>query len=63
MAVKVIKHGKRPEDDTMTGSCCRCRCVIECLRSDTEMHSDQREGDSYSVKCPDCGFPIDVDKK
>lgn len=62
MAVKVIQHGKEPEDDTMIGSCHHCKCVVECLRSDTKAYFDQRDS-LYYVKCPDCGYTLYVKNK
>lgn len=52
--MKVIKKGHNPKLIPLRGTCPRCGAVIEALPTELEYTSDQREGDYYSCKCPDC---------
>ena len=53
--MKIIKPGKKPEDDLMGGKCMRCGCVVECKASEAKYVFDQRDGDFHHVTCPTCG--------
>jgi hypothetical protein len=55
--VEVLKEGKLPEEDTFEGTCSHCKCRVRCRRFEAEWHSDFRDGDYYTVKCPTKGCP------
>ena len=56
--MKIIKDGKKNWDKPWVGKegkCYYCGCIFLLDESDKpEYHSDQREGDHYSVRCPSC---------
>lgn len=51
--MKILKHGKKPTLE-MKIICrnCTCECLVE--KKDLRFQSDQRDGDFYYFKCPDC---------
>jgi len=61
--MKILKHGD-PISKHIRATCNRCGCEFECLRDkEAKLISDQREGDFYSVDCPDCGKLVTIDYK
>lgn len=57
MAWKIVKKGKRPEDETWRGDCKQCGAVAECARTDLDkIEYDQWENGEFAhAKCPTCG--------
>lgn len=53
--ITVTKAGNLPENDVFRGRCTKCRCEIDCNRSDGKMIYDQRDGDYLEVPCPTMG--------
>ena len=58
--MKIIKHGKKANDDKkkFKSSCDSCGCVVECNRGEIHWTMDQRDGDYWWVKCPECSHHI-----
>lgn len=54
MAVKIITKGKGNKRIYRT-RCATCSCVFEFEAEDAKFVADQRDGDFYQIKCPDCG--------
>ena len=51
--MKIISPGKnrKPKSHTVE---CQCRCKYSFTAEDARWVSDQRDGDAYVVKCPEC---------
>jgi len=51
--MKIIRSGKnrKPKSHTVT---CQCGCKFSFTAADARWVSDQRDGDAYVVKCPEC---------
>ena len=51
--MKIIKSGetKKPKEVTTD---CRCGCKFRFAASEARFVGDQRDGDAYVVKCPEC---------
>lgn len=52
--MRIIQQGTNPASRPLTGSCNHCDTVIEFLPFEAKFHSDQRDGDFYSIECPTC---------
>lgn len=59
--MKIIRKGIDPKNRRMTGTCNNCSTEIECIASEAEVHSDIRDGNYYTVRCPVCEYSIYVD--
>jgi hypothetical protein len=53
--VKILKHGKLPDDDVFRGTCHYCKTEFECKRHEGKYIDDQRDGPFLEVNCPVCG--------
>ena len=53
--MKILKPGKLPDHKKVKGTCDACGCVFVCERCETKYSSDQRDGDFYSIRCPQAG--------
>jgi hypothetical protein len=51
--VRIIKEGKKPEDDEYTCTCGRCGCEFEFQKKEAKMESDYRET-RMTIECPCC---------
>lgn len=58
--MQIIKKGINPIYKKMAGTCRNCSTEIECIASEAEVHHDQRDGNYYTVKCPECNYTIYV---
>ncbi len=62
--MKIIKHGKTFDTGRkFKGTCDYCGCVVECVKKEIKMTMDQRDGDYYWVKCPECSHHIYFNQK
>jgi hypothetical protein len=61
--MRVIKPGKRPEDEEIELTCGHCGAVIAVVISEMECVPDQRDGDYYSIRCPMCQRRINRDAR
>jgi len=62
--MKIIKHGKEFDDGKpIRGKCDHCGCIVEVKRKEIKITYDQRDGDFASVKCPECGSHIYMNKR
>lgn len=53
--MKIIKEGNLELlKKYVRFECNHCGCVFEAEKGEYVIHSDQREGTWYSVKCPTC---------
>ncbi len=52
--MKIIKQGKLPEEKIIRTTCDKCQTIFEFAVKEAEYISDQRDGDSYKIKCPLC---------
>lgn len=61
--MKILKSGKNCKPKLLKGSC-SCGCVFEFNpKIEGVFNSDQREGDWYEIKCPECKRVVFVDTK
>lgn len=51
--MKIIKSGKTKKPKELTTDC-NCGCKFRFAQNEAKFVSDQREGDAYVVKCPEC---------
>lgn len=59
VVMKVIKKG-RSKSWKRRLSCYGCNALLEVLDTDCRYVSDQRDGDYYEVKCPECDDSITI---
>lgn len=54
--MKIIKPGKRIAFTVLEATCPHCQCVFEEMLAAWDKHEDSRDGDYYSIDCPngDC---------
>lgn len=52
--MKIIERGTMPGDRDWQATCTHCRTRFEFKQSEGEFHTDQRDGDYVTVKCPVC---------
>lgn len=54
--MKILKHGRLPEEDIFRGTCSYCKTEFECKRHEGKMHyaRDQRDENYLTVDCPVC---------
>lgn len=63
MAIKIISRGLL-SSPIYHGQCIYCKCTFEFGHKDAiEFMDDQREGQHYQLKCPQCGRIIWVKKE
>lgn len=62
MTIRIIKQGKHPNLDVMTGAC-SCGTEIECERGDTTVQQVDYNMSERGVKCPVCNKWIKVEEK
>lgn len=60
--MKVIKHGDRVPRQIRT-ECSGCGCEFEFGRDEAKLIDDPRDGDFYSISCPDCNRLCTIDYK
>jgi hypothetical protein len=58
--MEIITPGKLPEDDIHTTTCGSCGCHFRFKTAEAKRTSDQREGDYWTVKCPQQGCKYSV---
>ena len=57
--MRIIKQGKKPEEQLVTGTCYNCKTEVEFAKGEAvRSYSDQRDGQGWAVKCPTCGCEI-----
>ena len=52
--MKIIVHGKLPEEYEYRCICSHCRCVFEFKQKEANTVYDQRDGNSLTIDCPTC---------
>ena len=52
--MRIVRHGKRWANPEVHGICTTCSCQVAFNLSEAKRVSDQRDGDFYQVKCPEC---------
>lgn len=53
--MRVVRQGIRPEDRKYTGTCTRCKSVIESVEKELNAEFDAREGSWFGrAACPVC---------
>lgn len=55
MGVKVIKARVSPNNKPRRFDCRDCKSTLEFVPATQKVHLDQRDGDYYKIKCPECG--------
>lgn len=56
--IRVIKPGRLDSEREHTTACDKCHCEFSFQRKDAKFHSDQRDGDAITIKCPECGYEV-----
>jgi ribosomal protein S27E len=51
--MKILKHGT-PRSNVVRTECRDCGCEFEFNRKEARLMPDFRDGDFYSINCPDC---------
>ena len=51
--MKVIKPGNKEKPLRIT--CQHCEAVVECMKNELRFEADERDGDAYVMRCPECG--------
>lgn len=51
--MKILKSGTKNKAKEITTDC-RCGCKFRFNVSEARFESDQRDGDAYVIKCPEC---------
>ena len=54
--MKILKKGNKPEDRVYRNTCSNCRSELEFFAHETQLVSDQRDGNYFTIKCPVCGY-------
>ena len=52
--MKIIKSGKTKKPKPTTAECMDCDCKFSFTKDEARFVSDQRDGNAYVVKCPEC---------
>ena len=52
--MEIINRGKLPSERVYTATCTNCGSVLRFTHAEATHHSDQRDGNFVSVKCPVC---------
>jgi len=60
--IKIIKSGKTtlPKTKEVT---CLCKCKFSFTKEDATLHLDFRDGDYYSICCPECAYETTYSKE
>lgn len=54
--VKVIRHGKKPNDETLYFECLNCGCQFTATKGESTYHDYGNQHDNgYTHDCPECG--------
>lgn len=54
--MKIIKHGKKPEEEELYYNCYKCGCQFKATKEESEYFDGINQHDSgYVCKCPECG--------
>lgn len=56
--MKIIQHGINPATQSIQATCNNCHTVFEFHPLEEKYHSDQRDGDCYSIACPVCNKTV-----
>lgn len=59
--MKILKTGIKPPKEVAVR--CRCNCEFQFAASEAKFVPDQRDGDAYVIKCPECKFENWVDAR
>ena len=54
MAIQIIQRGVLPAAVRYKTECRHCNTIFSFLKSDARFTDDQRDGDFYTIKCPEC---------
>ena len=52
--MKIIRSSKSKKPKEVTTECIGCDCKFKFAASEARFVGDQRDGDTYVVKCPEC---------
>jgi len=52
--MRIIKEGKRPEDELYEFHCGNCGTIFEIKQSEGKIIYDQRDGNFLTYSCPVC---------
>jgi len=58
--MKTIKSGKTKKSKPTTCKC-NCGCKFSFAKNEARFVHDQRDGDAYVVKCPECSLENWID--
>lgn len=53
--MRILKHGNPESRRVYEESCGSCGCVFEATKEDYTRHNDWREGDFWTIQCPEDG--------
>lgn len=53
--VEIIKHGQNPLDKSYDFKCTYCGCEFRAKIKECKSSTDQRDGNSINIDCPECG--------
>lgn len=56
--MKIIKSGKAKQEKEHVSKCRNCSCKFSFTRKEARFVADQRDGNAYVVKCPECKWEI-----
>tara|TARA_R110000868_G_scaffold304307_4_gene564834 strand:+ start:484 stop:675 length:192 start_codon:yes stop_codon:yes gene_type:complete len=60
--MKILVSGKNNKPITHTSKC-QCGCLFVFEAAEAKYVNDQRDGDAYVVKCPECESSLEVAAK
>lgn len=52
--MKILRSGTTKKIKSTTIECIHCDCKFSFTKDEAEYISDQRDGNAYIVKCPEC---------
>lgn len=52
--MKILKSGQTKRDPEAHCRCMSCECEFIFARSEATLRRDPRDGDAYTIKCPEC---------
>lgn len=66
--IKIIKHGEQYVDNSELMECCMCKCVFlvqDKYAIETKIKQDEFDPSRHftAIECPECGYPIELEKK
>lgn len=56
--MKILTKGKPKSERPWRGQCRDCESVIEAVKSELVITSDQRDGDFATARCPVCNLSM-----